>query len=584
MANQKDLQSKILDSVENGLFLECIYDFYKKNFDKKQELFSILVELHNLGKINLFKEFIRLNNEAGRIDFWMTRHILEDMMALIDIKCISESLKCIEHLIKEAGNDLASHSILGKFQQKLESDEDLLEQVFEVFQENPILYKEFLGAIILVGSNLDFDKYFNINQKFLDSTDNDIKSRAIYLLGKFAYPSEACLKTSIKKLELLGEKEANDTVLSSILHSYLTLLFLNPSYFDNTSEIFLQNIIAKSGKITFYNLATLLFFHRKSEKIDDYQYFNLTRKVYNFLKNKLASEVGTIQYIGMAFPTKNQDELLKDYLELIEFYIENGVEIELFGIKHFIEDDIELFEKIITRWFSSNSSKIALATRDFFILNDVRLIQPNFDLVDSDCGYLKTFIAHKAVSCLFAYPEMLLHFLIHLMEASTEAEASDIANLIYHFILINYPHQKENTIKWKNNLHPHNQIELDRIAEEIENYLQNIKSIPEIKELHPPTENIIEYDRYQSETMARQFDDISQKSVFMQLFTPIRMLYGHKAIFKQELNQQGNRTEIEMVSHSVSMAMPRMLLIDKDDFEFGLKIFLLERYNNEANS
>lgn len=146
----------------------------------------------------------------------MTRHILEDMLALIDIKYISESLKCIEHLIKGAGNDLASHSILGKFQQKLESDEDLLEQAFEVFQENPILYKEFLGAIILVGSNSDFDKYFNINQKFLDSTDNDIKSRAIYLLGKFAYPSETCLKTSIKKLELLGEKEANDTVLSSI--------------------------------------------------------------------------------------------------------------------------------------------------------------------------------------------------------------------------------------------------------------------------------------------------------------------------------------------------------------------------------
>lgn len=584
MAKQKDLQSKILDSVENGFFLECIYDFYKKNFDKKQELFSILVELHNLEKINLFKEFIQLNNEAGRIDFWMTRHILEDILALIDIKYISESLKCIEHLIKEAGNDLASHSILGKFQQKLKSDKDLLEQVFEVFQENPILYKEFLGAIILVGSNSDFDKYFNINQKFLDSTDNDIKSRAIYLLGKFTYPSETCLKTSIKKLELLGEKEANDTVLSSILHSYLTLLFLNPAYFDNTSEIFLQNIIAKSGKITFYNLATLLFFHRKSEKIDDYQYFNLTQKVYNFLKNKLASELGTIKYIGMAFPTTNQDELLKDYLELIEFHIENGVEIKSFDIKHHIEDDIELFQKIITRWLSSDSSEIALATRDFFILNDARLIQPNFDLVDSDCGYLKTFIAHKAVSCLFTYPEMLLHFLIHLMEASTEAEAGDIANLIYHFILINYPHQKENIIKWKNNLNPYNQIELDRMAEEIENYLQNIRSIPEIKELHPPTENIIEYDRYQSETTAKQFDDISQKSIFMQLFTPIRMLYGHKAIFKQEPNQQGNRTEIEMVSHSVSMAMPRMLLIDKDDFEFDRKIFLLERYNNEANS
>ena len=62
------------------------------------------------------------------------------------------------------------------------------------------------------------------------------------------------------------------------------------------------------------------------------------------------------------------------------------------------------------------------------------------------------------------------------------------------------------------------------------------------------------------------------------------MLYGHKAIFKKELGQQVGRTEVEMVSHSVSITMPRMLSIDKDNFEYELKICLAERYSNETNS
>ena len=82
------------------------------------------------------------------------------MLILIDFKCISESLECIEHLVKEGGSDMASHSILTKFQQKIESDEGLLEPVLRTFKESPILYKEFLGSIILAGANSNFNKLF----------------------------------------------------------------------------------------------------------------------------------------------------------------------------------------------------------------------------------------------------------------------------------------------------------------------------------------------------------------------------------------------------------------------------------------
>lgn len=50
MRTQECLQSEILDSKNNGLLLEYICNFYLKNFDRQQELFSNLAELHNLEK------------------------------------------------------------------------------------------------------------------------------------------------------------------------------------------------------------------------------------------------------------------------------------------------------------------------------------------------------------------------------------------------------------------------------------------------------------------------------------------------------------------------------------------------------
>lgn len=53
---------------------------------------------------------------------------------------------------------------------------------FRSFQKQPELYKDFLGSIITVGAKTDFDRFFELNFKLLDSSDNEIKCRATYLL------------------------------------------------------------------------------------------------------------------------------------------------------------------------------------------------------------------------------------------------------------------------------------------------------------------------------------------------------------------------------------------------------------------
>lgn len=585
MIDKDELRQKIISASKNNVFLEKIYAHHRKYYNNKQDLFSVLSSLHNSGDIDLFQEFLALTNKSIEGNFWFTRNILEEILIDINISSVKIALQCIEHLINEAGSDMASHTIMTKFKNKLEQDKILFEQVLVLFQENPILYKEFMNTIIMTGSNLDFEKFFKMNLELLSSLDKDIKCKAIYLLGQFDYPNKSKIEVSLDRLISLETNENDDDILANIVYSYFELIYKEPTLFNGSSESFLNDILSKAKEFTFFKISQILFFYNEDEGIDNFNHLQITLKLYKLLKTNLASELGTIQNIGMAFPINNQSELIKEYLDLIEFHLDNGIKLESFGIKHQFQNNPELLQKVITRWLSLGNYKIAFSVNDFFELNDKSLIKPDFEFIDTNTKPNNNFIAHRAIGNLISHTEVLLHFLIHLMEASSKEQATRISNLIFDFILINYPHQKDNIIQWNNNLSDHTHNELLKITKQIEDYLEKLHSIPKIKELYPPIENIIEYNRFHSELMTKGFNDTNERNgLLSQLFTPVTLLYGNKAIFKQEINGQGNRMEVPMNSYSVSVDMPRMLVIDKDQFEFEIKLFQLGEYCNETDS
>lgn len=585
MIDKDELRQNIINASKNKVFLETIYTCYMENYNNEQKLFFVLSALHNSGDIDLFQEFLALTNKSIEGNFWFTRNILEEILIDINISSVKIALQCIEHLINEAGSDMASHTIMTKFKNKLEQDKILFEQVLVLFQENPILYKEFMNTIIIIGSNLDFEKFFNMNLELLNSLDKDIKCKAIYLLGQFDYPNKSKIAVSLDRLISLGTNENDDDILANIVYSYFVLIYKEPTLFNGSSESFLNDILSKAKEFTFFKISQILFFYKKDEGIDNFSHLQITLKLYKLLKTNLASELSIIKNIGRAFPINNQDKLIIGYLELIEFHLENGVQLESFGIKHLFHNNIELLQKIITRWLSLGKYKICLSIGGFFELNDNRLIKPDFEFVDNNCLRKNVFIAYRAVGNLISHNKILLYFLIYLMDVSNESESSQIADLIFDFILINYPHQKDDIVQWNNNLNQNTHKELVRITKKVENYLEELNSIPKIKELYPPIENIIEYNRVHSEWMTKGFNEANEKSgILSQLFTPVIMLYGDKVIVRQKINGKENRMEEPMSCHSVSIDMPRMLVIDKDQFEFEVKLFQLGEYCNETDS
>lgn len=585
MIDKDELRQNIINASKNKVFLETIYTCYMENYNNEQKLFFVLSALHNSGDIDLFQEFLALTNKSIEGNFWFTRNILEEILIDINISSVKIALQCIEHLIKEAGSDGASHSILTKFKQKLEQDNILFEQILVLFQENPILYKEFMGVIIMAGTKSDFEIFLKMNLELSNHADKELKCGAIHLLGKLDYPNKSTIEVTLKRLISLGANESDDDILANTTYSYLELIYKEPTLFNGSSESFLNDILSKAKEFTFFKISQILFFHKRDKETNNPNHIKITLKLYESLQTNLASELGTVRNIGMAFPINNQDKLIIGYLELIEFHLENGVQLESFDIKHLFHNNIELLQKIITRWLSLGKYKICLSVGEFFELNDNRLIKPDFDFIDNNCSIKNILIAYRAVGNLISHNKILLYFLIYLMDVSNESESSQIADLIFDFILINYPHQKDDIVQWNNNLNQNTHKELVKITKKVENYLEELNSIPKIKELYPPIENIIEYNRVHSEWMTKGFNEANEKSgILSQLFTPVIMLYGDKVIVRQKINGKENRMEEPMSCHSVSIDMPRMLVIDKDQFEFEVKLFQLGEYCNETDS
>ncbi|WON83582.1 hypothetical protein [Chromobacterium haemolyticum] len=71
-----------------------------------------------------------------------------------------------------------------------------------------------------------------------------------------------------------------------------------------------------------------------------------------------------------------------------------------------------------------------------------------------------------------------------------------------------------------------------------------------------------------------------KKSIFLNLFSRSTLLYGNKSIdyIHAGVNEPPHRMETPLISHGVSMELPRMDDIDPYGLNYMLRVFRLERF------
>lgn len=109
-----ELREKLVEAYSRGDFLKAIYDLYLELKDERNLIGKEIVSLHNEGVIDAVAAFRKLSRGLKGTDFFLIRRIFENALPEIDASVISV-MDCVDHLVTEAGNDLAAGSSITPF-------------------------------------------------------------------------------------------------------------------------------------------------------------------------------------------------------------------------------------------------------------------------------------------------------------------------------------------------------------------------------------------------------------------------------------------------------------------------------------
>jgi hypothetical protein len=191
----------------------------------------------------------------------------------------------------------------------------------------------------------------------------------------------------------------------------------------------------------------------------------------------------------------------------------------------------------------------------------------------ADLGYL----ARKAVGWFMLQPHLATSFLVAILGVCDTLTARNVAGLLAHPILRNYPEMRE-TLEALPKDDPAKPW-VDAALEENEQYLGALRAMPDIPELTPSDHNRRIQHLHHADQMQVAHKAARAQSVFFNLVRHSTLLYGIRSLSYVEDLDGGPRRpmEMELGTHGVTVTLPRLEMLDP----IGLQLMLV-RFRGEA--
>ena len=248
------------------------------------------------------------------------------------------------------------------------------------------------------------------------------------------------------------------------------------------------------------------------------------------------------------------------------------------------ENKNNLLARLMTRWFLNGAPTLCFALKQIIRSshnNNFILEVATDELTHTDSTHL-IFLARKAIGYFFFSPVAATSFLLSLLSLSeSEQTASAIAELIFEFLLLNYPGQARDYLEEQR--HADNmriRAAASHTIQAYEEYVQAIRSTATLSEHHPPMTHWEAFRAYHLRQMHQSIREAQKHSIFRQLAHTSILLYGTQSVhYIGEPNGQNRRMEMSLQEHSVSMEMPRIHNLDPVGLDFMLRVFKHEKIN-----
>ena len=488
---QRDISKKLINSSQEGTFLEYAAEASKGGQQQRNQVVDVMTILHNAGDLDLPKEFKQLENkaESGR-DFFQLRHLFEKALPRLEASVLS-IMECVQHLVKEAGEDLSAGMLIPPFIEFCKYTPTRESDALEIVLLSPEQWSDLLAPILVAGTYSDMQNYFQKAAELSFHKDVAIRRNAVHAIGQFKFPAESGY--SGKSLDCFAkviEDESDDQVLACLLGSACSICIGDNSTVDRGREI-IEAALSKGGELTLYSAASVFGFEMKKlpEEILDV-FFQ------PFLKVD-PKHAGTLSNIGYGISCLLKREDPGKGIDLLEnLLLGHHGKLTIESLDHLIHSihsqGFQLLNTLLTRWFLNGEPVLCNSIASILetIHGEEPLLKIDRAVIPSEEPALYLFLARKAIGYLFMKPVTCTSIIVSLMENNHEEELlQDLGRLLFDPILLNfcgkpYDFLKKEIAVQKDPVRNVIQTAMDAI----DGYLETLRSVPDIPEMYPTQE------------------------------------------------------------------------------------------------
>jgi len=576
----ENLKDEIVAAYKLGNLLEIISQKIRENWDNQDALLQELSKFHNDGTIDIIAAFKTLKNKPDSgLDFFLTQHALEKLLPSLDAP-IADVMECVIGLVREAGQDMAAGTILPPFVDFCALSHARPKEALSLIEATPEKYYDLLPQVIMAGARLETELYLSEAIRLTKHDYIEIRRRAIFSLGRIENLDEQVLfEKAISCLESSVEHETDDRLLGSLVDATFNL-YKNSKIYNERLTNLIDKALSLNGNQTLHAGAVLFGLHLK--ELPDAL---LDCLLLCLLSVKPENE-GSLNYIdyGVAELVKQGNWKAVDFLEKLLLSNSEKLSMSVFDntMREFFKNQNNILNRLLTRWFIKGDRVLCEGVRKIVDLANEDNAQ--LEIVPFDFDYSNSlqsiFLARKSIGYLFSTPVTAASIVVSLIQHTTNNDVKQtLVKLLFDPLLLSYPGKVKDylTLKAGN--------EVDTVKEPLENalklfddYLENIKSVGNISELHPPQSQRDTYNRRFSRLMAKAMQEAQKESVLLSLVSTSVLLYGRKSInYVYNTDGQSNRMEIPLHTHSTEMEFSRLVNIDPFGLDYMLRVFRGER-------
>ncbi|MDO9223435.1 MAG: hypothetical protein Q7U20_06950 [Caulobacter sp.] len=548
-------------TVEDGFRLFADHTFLsaiekRRSSEGDPPLLTAAIDLHNSGRICLFDvvlwpEWAAL---AGHT-FFTVQHFLDK--AIPRLKATPEEMMMfVTALVAKGGNDGFANQPNVAFIEWCRRDLERAKAIVSKAEAgHPLAIDHQSFALRALGD-------LQLARSIVLSSDGLRRLSAVAGLARIPHPNAEELEATVAALARIITGDADDQLRASVVDATVNAFASAKAKLTDAALAALVSALDGGSDIAVHSAAQSLFGNGEilsaqlvTILLAALRHLNPANKgTVNFV------DLGLADLVGHGFGTQAV-EFLSDLLSRPDIDLSVG---EFDSFSHsLVAGDRKLLCGLTARWLLSGVAALCQGTQE--ILSGATTGEKSITLDLSGEGLTDEeayFVGRKAIGFFFMKPVVAASILVSLIGGASSEWADAMQDLLFEPLLVNYGGTINDYLLEIPEGDPAYQ-HVQHVLARGEAYLEGLRSVGAIKELHPSEQNrLLERIRF-SEQMREAMKGARKKSVFHGLFKKSIMLYGNRSVSFIE-GPDGDRQRFEMELHplGVTHEWPRIETID----------------------